>query len=239
MESTHIAENINTTHTDLVWLGPGGQVCQDGKDNSQLLREFSQPLWVVESNGKVCLAVGGEVSSRHGQQADWNLLGAIPAISLEYLGDAGFQKAYGTKYSYYAGAMANGIASERLVIALGKAGYLGSFGAAGLGPERIQSAIDEIKTALPDGPYAFNLINSPSAPDAEASSAELFVKNGVTTVECGYDGSAGVLPRFWSGKEPRWFCAHQSPDDRQALPARSCDLVFIACSAGYSETFVG
>ena len=44
-------------------------------------------------------------------------------------------------YPYMAGAMANGIASEELVIALGKRGYLGSFGSGGLRPERIEKAI--------------------------------------------------------------------------------------------------
>jgi hypothetical protein len=37
--------------------------------------------------------------------------------------------------------MANGIASEELVIALGKENILSSFGAAGLVPERIKQAI--------------------------------------------------------------------------------------------------
>jgi len=80
--------------------------------------------------------------------------------------------------------MANGIASEQLVIAMGKAGMLGSFGAAGLPPARIEAAIGEIQEALGvDGPYAFNLINSPSAPEAEMSTAELLVKHKVHTAE--------------------------------------------------------
>ena len=41
----------------------------------------------------------------------------------------------------------------------------------------------QIQEALPNGLYAFNLINSPSDPAAEARSAELYVKNSIKTVE--------------------------------------------------------
>ena len=53
------------------------------------------------------------------------------------LGDPEFCQSHGTRYAYHAGAMANGIASEELVIALGQQGILASFGAAGLVPSRI------------------------------------------------------------------------------------------------------
>ena len=79
--------------------------------------------------------------------------------------------------------MANGIASERLVIAMGEAGLLGSFGAAGLVPSRIEEAIQTIQTSLPEGPYAFNLIHSPAEDAIERAAAELFLKHQVKTVE--------------------------------------------------------
>jgi PfaD family protein len=92
-------------------------------------------------------------------------------------------KAHGVKAAYMAGAMANGIASEELVIALGSAGYLASFGAAGLVPARVEQAIQRIQKALPDGPYAFNLIHSPSEEALERGAVELYLKYGVKTVE--------------------------------------------------------
>ena len=102
---------------------------------------------------------------------------------MEDLGDEEFRKTYGVKYAYYAGAMANAIASTHLVITLGKAGILSAFGAAGVVPARLESAIQEIKAALPDGPYAFNLINSPNEPAMERGAAELYLKHGIRTVE--------------------------------------------------------
>ncbi|MGF1761925.1 eicosapentaenoate synthase subunit PfaD [Aliivibrio kagoshimensis] len=106
-----------------------------------------------------------------------------PALGTQSLGDADFRRVHGVKYAYYAGAMANGISSEELVIALGQAGILCSFGAAGLIPSRVEQAINRIQAALPNGPYAFNLIHSPSEPALERGSVELFLKHKVRTVE--------------------------------------------------------
>ncbi|HET8932564.1 MAG TPA: PfaD family polyunsaturated fatty acid/polyketide biosynthesis protein [Polyangiales bacterium] len=106
-----------------------------------------------------------------------------PACKPELLGSAAFRRDHGVRYAYHAGAMANGIASEQLVIALGRAGILASFGAAGLLPPRVEQAIARIRDALPRGPYAFNLIHSPSEDAVERAHVELFLKHGVRTVE--------------------------------------------------------
>ena len=82
-----------------------------------------------------------------------------------------------------AGAMAGGIASEELVIALGKNRILSSFGAGGLSPKRIESAIHRIQAELPNGPYAFNLLHSPNDPALEGNVVELYLNNEVNTVE--------------------------------------------------------
>jgi PfaD family protein len=92
-------------------------------------------------------------------------------------------RVYGINMAYMTGAMANGIASEELVIASGKVGLLSSFGAAGLVPPRIEEAINKIQQVLPNGPYAFNLIHSPSEDAIERGAVDLFLKHGVTTVE--------------------------------------------------------
>ncbi|OEF10522.1 eicosapentaenoate synthase subunit PfaD [Vibrio genomosp. F10] len=117
-----------------------------------------------------------------------------PALGTQSLGDEDFRRFHGVKYAYYAGAMANGISSEELVIALGKAGILCSFGAAGLIPSRVEQAINRIQAALPNGPYMFNLIHSPSEPALERGSVELFLKHGVHTVEA--SAFLGLTPQI-------------------------------------------
>ncbi|HEX4200265.1 MAG TPA: hypothetical protein VHY59_02015, partial [Chthoniobacterales bacterium] len=103
--------------------------------------------------------------------------------SPEQLGSAGFKKAFGIRYAYMAGSMANGIASEELVIALGQRGFLSSFGAAGLPVERIREAIRRIQAALPQGPYLFNLIYNPADPASEMACVQLYLEAGVQAIE--------------------------------------------------------
>ncbi len=104
-------------------------------------------------------------------------------VDLSGLGDPAFEQTYGTRYAYASGAMAQGISSAELVIALGKAGMLGSFGAAGMVPPRLEAAIQKVQAALPDGPYAFNLIHSPHEEAMERNAVDLYLRYAVKTVE--------------------------------------------------------
>ncbi|QSX41830.1 PfaD family polyunsaturated fatty acid/polyketide biosynthesis protein [Shewanella cyperi] len=149
------------------------------------MRALDKPLYVAQLPGGE-LSFSHEAQVQAQEQTDSELL-PVMAMAAPYdasqLGDAAFRRCHGVKYAYYAGAMANGIASEELVIALGKAGILCSFGAAGLVPTRVEAAIKRIQAALPTGPYAFNLIHSPSEPALEQGAVELYLKHGVHTVE--------------------------------------------------------
>jgi PfaD family protein len=116
-------------------------------------------------------------------QPGWNIAAFCPTIMPENLGDQDFNSTYNLKYPLYGGAMANAIASEEFVISLSKAGFMGSFGAGGCAPARVEKAINKIKEALPDKPYAFNLINSPFEPAMEQNTAELYLKHGIKVIE--------------------------------------------------------
>ena len=107
----------------------------------------------------------------------------IPAVSIEKLGDPSFRKTYGVRCAFYAGAMANGIASSEMVIALGKAGLMGSFGAAGMVRSRLEATVDQIQAELPNGPFAFNLIHSPNEEALERNAVEVYLQKGVHVVE--------------------------------------------------------
>lgn len=110
-------------------------------------------------------------------------LATIPAVSPSQLGDENFCSFHNVKYAYYAGSMANGISSEQFVTALGKEKILASFGAGGLVPDRVESAIITIQDTLPQGPYAFNLIHNPAEPVIEQATVDLYLKHNVRTVE--------------------------------------------------------
>jgi len=112
-----------------------------------------------------------------------NAPAGIPALKPEHLGDASFRADHRVRYAYVAGAMANGIASTRLVAEMARAGMLSFFGAAGLDLARIEVAIDELAAAVPGAPYGFNLIHSPNEPDLEAQVVDLYLRRGVRLVE--------------------------------------------------------
>lgn len=164
------------------WLGSLETISWDIAGIQTKLNTIEKPCYIVRQNGYIGVTHEGTIQETDSHQAI-EILTAISPIYTHQLGDSQFCSAHGIKHAYMAGAMANGIASEELVIALGKTGILGSFGAGGLALDRIESAIHRIQQALPSGPYAFNLIHSPSEAAIERRSVELYIKHGIKTIE--------------------------------------------------------
>lgn len=144
-----------------------------------------QPAHILRGrDGGIGAGLDGQVSAQGGAAA-WPVLGLLPPLYPEWLGDRSFQEVHGTRHAYIGGAMANGIASAQFVIELGKVGAIGMFGAAGLTPARVEAAIDTISQALdPLGkPWGVNLIHSPAEPALEDAIVDLFLRRGVRRVE--------------------------------------------------------
>ncbi len=131
-------------------------------------------------NGRVGVAFDGVPTAGPGTDIAW--IGTLPPLFPEWLGDRSFAETHGTRFPYIAGAMANGIASTAIVIAMARAGMIGFFGAAGLSLSRVTAAIDEIQAAVGDLPFGANLIHSPSEPQLEAGVVALYLARGVRRV---------------------------------------------------------
>lgn len=145
------------------------------------LRRLEEPFFLLQKeNGIYCTNEEGYSTNPNDA---YSIISFCSQLLPSDLGDATFRSTYKTLYPLYAGSMANGISSEDMVIALGKAGLMGSFGAGGCLPARIEKAIDRIQTELNDLPYLFNLINSPFEPALEARTAELYLKHGIRAIE--------------------------------------------------------
>ena len=114
---------------------------------------------------------------------------AVPNLTAESFGDEDFKKTYGLKYALYGGAMANGIASADMVIALGQAGCMGSYGSGGMSLEAVEQAIDTIKGALGGKPYLVNMLSNRNL-QAEMALARMLVEKEVPAVEA----SAYITP---------------------------------------------
>jgi trans-AT polyketide synthase, acyltransferase and oxidoreductase domains len=175
----HFSGNQN-----LAWQGSLDSVAFIEEAIKHKFQTLNQPCYVVRVAGKIGVTNDGYLAPINGvTTGQLELLTYVPPVQIEQLGDPNFLSSHGVKYAYATGAMAGGIASEEMVIALGKQKILGSFGAGGLSPERLESAINNIQQALPNGPYAFNLIHSPSEPAIERRAVDLYLKYGVRTVE--------------------------------------------------------
>ena len=180
MSQIRLNSNLSTNN-EQVSIDPQKVAFTELDIQSKLLR-MDQALYVVQNGGAVGVCLAEDLKDSVAGTS-MSLLSHVEPLHVGQLGDPEFMRAYGINMAYMTGAMANGIASEELVIASGKVGLLSSFGAAGLVPPRIEEAINKIQHALPNGPYAFNLIHSPSEDAIESGAVDLFLKHGVTTVE--------------------------------------------------------
>lgn len=161
-------------------VASAAEIAFDAAGIRAVLQNLAQPCFLVRIHGRL-----GATNDRAALPSNGGseVLAELPPLQPEQLGSREFRAFHHVRYAYATGAMANGIASEALVIAMGRQRLLGSFGAAGLVPARIEQAIQRIQEALPNGPYAINLIHSPSEESIERRAVELFLRYNVTTVE--------------------------------------------------------
>jgi trans-AT polyketide synthase, acyltransferase and oxidoreductase domains len=139
---------------------------------------------VQDEVGRRGIGLGGELVN-DSVPGGLPVLASLPPLYPEWLGDRSFCEAHGTRFPYVTGAMANGIATTRLVTAVSRNGCLGFFGAAGLSLGRVEAALDELQGELnPQAlPWGSNLIHSPNEPSLEEAVADLYIRHSVQRVE--------------------------------------------------------
>ena len=111
------------------------------------------------------------------------LVGQVPAIAPGTLGSASFCATHHTRMAYVAGAMAGGIASADLVIAMAEADLLGFFGAGGLPLPAVRDNVARMAERLGDRQnWGCNLLHNPAEPAVEEQTVDLYLEFGVTRV---------------------------------------------------------
>ncbi len=140
------------------------------RENQQVSLAFAR------SADSIADVLGGDPSRQ--------VAGYLPPVFPEWLGDATFCRDHRLRFPYVAGAMANGIATTRLVVAMARAEMLGVFGAAGLSLPQVEAAIETIEREIgnSDASWAINLIHSPAEPELESALASLLVRRRVRRV---------------------------------------------------------
>jgi PfaD family protein len=153
-----------------------------------MIRHVKKPFYMLAQNGAIQYTNGcdNEQSScclGGVNDAGIPVVGYCAPMPAYALGDPSFTHDHGIEYAYCAGGMANGIASTDLVVTMSEHGMLGFFGAAGLDPDRIERAIDELQERLGDKPFGCNLIHNPHEPSMEMAVADLYIRKGIKVVE--------------------------------------------------------
>jgi PfaD family protein len=169
-----------------LWRSSTAQPAFLADELATLIPRVREPLHIVRDgkHGRIGLALAGEVGlAGMAREGDYPLMATLPALYPEWLGDRSFGEVHGVRFPYVAGEMANGIATTRLVIAMGQAEMLAFFGAAGLAFERVEQAVDELDRTLGDrAAWGVNLIHSPNEAALEDRVADLLIRRGVARV---------------------------------------------------------
>ena len=160
----------------------------DAQGIGEALQQVRRAVHIVfdprEPVPRLGLALDGEARSPQERAGDdLALVATLGPTYPEWLGDRSFNETHGVRFPYVAGEMANGIATEAMVIAMARSGMLGFYGAAGLGYARVAAAVDALDEALGAAlPWGVNLIHSPAEPVLEDRVADLLVARGVQRI---------------------------------------------------------
>ncbi len=168
------------------WLHKGANVLPYHKSESwEAIKKLNCPVHIVFKNNRLGLVVinGGMPEAMLSSDSTIPIIGSLAALPAANLGDRSFCDDHGIDYAYYTGAMANGIASVRMVEAVAEGGLLGIFGSGGLDLGEIEKAIDTLTQKCPDKPFGFNLIHSPNEPKLEADTVQLYLDRNIRLVE--------------------------------------------------------
>jgi len=175
-----------TDTTPIGWWHPDqSRPDSDVRAFQKALLRVTRPLYLVDLDGQPAVTQEGAITLGMPKPPTPDLLpllGHAPALDPQHLGDPNFKKAHHLKYAYVVGAMANGITSVEMVEAAGRGGMIGFFGAAGLLPDQIETAIHTLQQRLGQLPCGFNLIHSPADPELEAATVDLYLRHRVKRV---------------------------------------------------------
>ncbi len=113
-----------------------------------------------------------------------SLVASLEPTYPEWLGSSEFLEVHGVRFPYVSGAMAHGIASSRLVLAMARAELLAFFGSAGLAPDAVEGAVVELHRELSEGgaTWGSDLIHTPHDPSIEEALVDVYLRRDVRRV---------------------------------------------------------
>jgi PfaD family protein len=167
------------------WSDSGKPPEKTTKAIRDAILDVTMPVYLVNMNGDMAAGIGGNayigIDSPFVSNS-YPLSAFVPPLHPERLGNQIFREKYNIRYAYIAGAMANGITSVEMVTEAANAGFMGFFGAAGLLPDDVDSAILKLKESLGEKTFGFNLIHSPNDPELESAIVNLYLKRKINLI---------------------------------------------------------
>ncbi len=156
------------------------QVISNPQDMLPLLQTVRQPLYLLRQSTTELLGL----SDTNQHDDTWQAFALLPALYPEWLGNQGFLTTHGVRFPYVAGAMAHGITSAAMVVAMAQADMLCFFGAAGMPLKHIETGLQQIQTELGTEKtnWGSNLIYMPNDPEVETAIVDLYLKYNVHRV---------------------------------------------------------
>jgi trans-AT polyketide synthase/acyltransferase/oxidoreductase domain-containing protein len=145
---------------------------------------FRDRVHILRSRATGALAASFDDDGPWALEATHGLLATLPPVYPEWLGSREFVETHGVRFPYVAGAMAHGIASRPLVVALARAEMLAFFGAAGLSPADVEANLAGIEEDLEGtgATWGSDLIHAPHDPSIEEALVDLYLARGVRRV---------------------------------------------------------
>ena len=134
-----------------------------------------------EPTGRIGVAFGDHVDARNG---DYSCVASLPGVYPEWLGSSEFLETHCVRFPYTSGAMAHGIASPRLVVAMARAELLAFYGSAGIAPSEVETSLLAIQSELAgtSASWGSDLIHTPHDPTIEDTLVDLYLRHGIRRV---------------------------------------------------------
>src|SRR5688572_22493263 len=135
------------TSSRVGWWHPNGKPPTSDPDSlCAAIEDFRRSVLLVLTTAGLAVTVGGSCTFEPSSNGDegFPVAAFLPQVRVADLGDPRFCADHGLRYPYVAGTMANGIGSADIVEAMGRAGMLGFYGAAGQSLAVVEAAIQRV-----------------------------------------------------------------------------------------------
>jgi trans-AT polyketide synthase, acyltransferase and oxidoreductase domains len=135
-----------------------------------------------EASGRFAVAFGEH--HVEGLEGPYSRVASLPPVYPEWLGSSEFLETHGVRFPYVSGAMAHGIASPRLVLAMARAELLAFYGSAGVALADVETNVVGIQRELDErgATWGSDLIHTPHDPSLEEKLVDLYLRLGVRRV---------------------------------------------------------